>query len=83
MPIARGTYEVVAKTTENQDFALAKSVEVKLLETYCIPTNDEVAAFVVHDPKIAGTKVELVYVLRGGTNEIAAQSERFDSRSNL
>lgn len=78
VPIAPGTYEVVARTTENQDFTLAKSVEVKALETHRIPTNNEVSAFVVHDPKIAGTKVELVYVLRAGTNEIAAQSERFE-----
>ena len=28
--------------------------------------------------KITGTKVELVYVLRAGTNEIAVQSERFE-----
>ena len=69
---------MVAKTTEDQDFTLAKSVEVKALETRRIPTNDEVAAFVVHDPKIAGAKVELVYVLRAGTNEIAAQSEQFE-----
>jgi len=78
IPIAPGTYEVVAKTTEDQDFTLAKSVEVKALETRRIPTNDEVAAFVVHDPKIAGAKVELVYVLRAGTNEIAAQSAQFE-----
>jgi hypothetical protein len=78
MPIAPGAYEVVVKTTENQDFSLAKTVEVKAHETRRIPTNNEVAAFVVHDPKIAGTKVELVYVLRAGTNEIAAQSSNFE-----
>ena len=78
MPIAPGTYEVIAKTTENQDFSLANNVEVKALETRRIPSNNEVAAVVVRDPKIAGTKVELVYVLRAGTNQIVAQSEHFD-----
>ena len=78
IPIAPGAYEVVAKTTEDQDFTLAKSVEVKALETQRIPTNDEVAAFVVHDPKVAGSKVELVYILRAGSNQIAAESKQFE-----
>jgi hypothetical protein len=78
IPIAPGAYEVVAKTTEDQDFTLAKSVEVKALETQRIPTNDEVAAFVVHDPKVAGSNVELVYVLRAGTTQIAAESKQFE-----
>jgi hypothetical protein len=77
MPIAPGTYDVAAKSTEDQDFTLAKNVEVKLLETGRIRSNDELAAFVVSDPKVAGAKVELVYVLKAGTNEIVAQSERF------
>lgn len=78
MPITPGTYDIAAKSTEDQDFALAKNVEVKLLETARIRTNDELGAFVVRDPKVAGSKVELVYVLRAGGNEIVAQSEHFD-----
>jgi len=77
MPIAPGNYDIAAKTADDQEFMLATNVEVKTLETRRIQTNDEVAAFVVHDPKVAGAKVELVYVLRAGSNEIAAQSQQF------
>lgn len=78
LPIAPGSYDIGAKTADDQDFTLATNVEVKALETRRIPTNEEVAAFLVHDPKVAGAKVELVYILRAGTNEIAAQSDKFE-----
>ena len=78
LPIVPGSYDVFGKTAEGGDFVLAKNVAVKARETNTIKTNAEVAAILVHDPKIAGSKVEAVYVLVSGATTIAAQSDHFE-----
>jgi hypothetical protein len=45
-----------------------------------ITTDNEIAGFVVNDPKVSGLEVEAIS-LRAGTNEIAAERKRFGDRS--
>jgi hypothetical protein len=42
-------------------------------------TDNEIAGFVVYEPKVSGLAVEAIYALRAGTNEIAAESKHFGS----
>jgi len=77
MPIAPGAYELMGKTADGQDFVLATRVDVKPQDTVRVRSNDQVGAFQVRDPKIAGLKLEKVYLLRAGTNHIAAEADRF------
>jgi len=78
LPIVPGTYDLQGKTAEGGEFVFMKNVELKARETRRISANDEVAAIIVHDPKIAGSKVEEVYVLQTGTNNIVAKTDGFD-----
>jgi len=78
MPIIPGSYDIAGKTVDGADFVLAKNVVVKARETSTVKTNTEVAAIVVHDPKIAGSKVEAVYVLVSGATTIAAETDHFE-----
>jgi len=77
MPIAPGTYDLLCKTVHGTEFDLVKNVQVKARETKRVITDDEVAAFIVYEPKIAGLKVKAIYALRAGTNQIAGKSDRF------
>jgi len=77
LPIPAGTYDVECKTANGSEFILLKNVSVKAGESRRIPTDDEIAGFVVSDPKVSGLEVEAIYALRAGTNEIAAQSKQF------
>jgi len=54
-----------------------KNVSVKARESKRITTDNEIAGFVVNDPKVSGLEMEAIYALRAGTNEIAAQGKRF------
>ena len=77
LPIIPGRYDIQGKTTDGNEFVLMKDVQVKARQVARIQTDREVAAFVVHDPKIGGVQVEAIYVLRAGGNEIIAKTKQF------
>ena len=77
LPIPAGTYDVECKTADGREFILVKNVSVKARESKRITTDNEIAGFVVNDPKVSGLEVEAIYALRAGTNEIAAEGKRF------
>ena len=77
LPIPAGTYDVECKTADGREFILVKNVSVKARESKRIATDNEIAGFVVNDPKVSGLEVEAIYALRAGTNEIAAESKHF------
>ena len=77
LPIPAGTYDVECKTANGSEFILVKNVSVKASESKRIKTDNEIAGFIVNDPKVSGLEVEAIYALRAGTNEIAAQSKHF------
>ena len=79
LPIAPGRYDVFAKSVAGSEFVLMKDVEVKATESKRIHTDGEVAAIMVHDPKVPGLEVQEIYVLRAGSNQIVAQTESFES----
>ena len=76
LPIAPGAYDVLAKTEDGQA-DLVRNLEIKARERKRIDLDDEVAAFVVHEPSIKGLNVKAIYALRTGTNEIAGKSAVF------
>jgi TIR domain len=78
LPIVPGRYDIRAETTDGSEFVLIEGVEVKARQVAHVQTDSEVAAFVVHDPKMSGVQVEAIYVLRAGGNEIIAQTQKFD-----
>lgn len=77
LPITTGTYDVECKTADGSEFILVKNIPVKAGESKRIVTDNEIAGFVVNDPKMSGLEVEAIYALRAGTNEIAAESKQF------
>jgi hypothetical protein len=77
LPITAGTYDVECKTADGSEFALVKNVPVRARESKRIMTDNEIAGFVVSDPKMTGLEVEAIYALRAGTNQIAAESKHF------
>jgi hypothetical protein len=77
LPIPAGTYDVECKTADGSEFILVKNVQVNARESKRIATDNEIAGFVINDPKVSGLEVEAIYALRAGTNEIAAESKRF------
>jgi hypothetical protein len=77
LPIPAGTYDIECKTADGSEFILVKNVPVKARESKRIITDDEIAGFVVNDPKMAGLQVEAIYALQTGTNQIAAEAKRF------
>jgi len=77
LPIPAGTYDVECKTADGSEFILVKNVSVRARESKRITTDNEIAGFVVNDPKVSGLEVEAIYALRAGTNEIAAEGKRF------
>src|SRR5271165_1795038 len=79
LPIAPGRYDVSGKTVDGSEFVLMKDVEVKARETRRIHTDSEVAAILVHDPKVPGLEVEAIYVLQAGGNQIVAQTKSFEN----
>jgi hypothetical protein len=54
-----------------------KNVSVKASKSTRITTDNEIAGFIVNDPKVSGLEVEAIYALRAGTNEIAAERKHF------
>ena len=79
LPIAPGRYDISAKTVDGSDFVLMKDVEVTARESRRIHTDSEVAAILVHDPKVPGLEVEAIYVLQAGRNQIVAQTKSFEN----
>jgi hypothetical protein len=77
LPIPAGTYDVECKTADGSEFILVKNVSVKASESRRITTDNEIAGFIVNDPKVSGLEVEAIYALRAGTNEIAAERKHF------
>jgi len=77
LPIPAGTYDVECKTADGSEFFLVKNVQVNARESKRIATDNEIAGFIVNDPKVSGLEVEAIYALRAGTNEIAAESKHF------
>lgn len=77
LPIPAGTYDVECKTADGSEFILVKNVSVKANESKRITTDNEIAGFIVNDPKVSGLEVEAIYALRAGTNEIAGESKHF------
>jgi len=77
LPIPAGTYDVECKTGDGSEFILVKNVLVKATESKRITTDNEIAGFIVNDPKVSGLELEAIYALRAGTNEIAAESKHF------
>jgi hypothetical protein len=77
LPIPAGTYDVECKTADGSEFILVKNVSVKASESRRITTDNEIAGFIVSDPKVSGLEVEAIYALRAGTNEIAAERKHF------
>jgi len=79
LPIIAGTYDVECKTGDGSEFVLVKNIPVRARESKRIMTDNEIAGFVVYEPKVSGLAVEAIYALRAGTNEIAAESKHFGS----
>ena len=77
LPITAGTYDVECKTADGSDFILVKNISVKAGEAKRVITDDEIAGFIVQEPKMTGLEVQAIYALRAGTNEIAAESKQF------
>jgi hypothetical protein len=77
LPIPAGTYDVECKTADGSEFILVKNVSVNARESRRITTDNEIAGFIVNDPKVSGLEVEAIYALRAGTNEIAAERKHF------
>jgi hypothetical protein len=77
LPIPAGTYDVECKTADGSEFILVKNVQVNARESKQIATDNEIAGFVINDPKVSGLEMEAIYALRAGTNEIAAESKHF------
>jgi len=77
LPIIAGTYDVKCKTADGSEFVLVKNISLKARESKRIMTDNEIAGFVVYEPKGTGLAVEAIYALRAGTNEIAAKSKHF------
>jgi hypothetical protein len=77
LPIAPGTYDVVAKTVDDDEFDLVRNLEIKAGEQKRIDTDNEIAAIVVQKPDISGLNVKAIYALRTGTNQIAGKSAVF------
>ena len=65
------------KTAAGSEFTLVNNIAVTARESKRIVTDNEIAGFVVSDPKVAGLEVERIYALRAGTNEIAAEGKHF------
>lgn len=79
LPILPGSYDIMIDTVEDDYmFTLLKNVEVKERQVAQIRTDQEVAGFLVHDPRIEGTRLESIYIVRAGGNKIIAQTRKFD-----
>jgi hypothetical protein len=77
LPLPAGGYDVECKTADGSEFILVKNVLVRARESKRITTDNEIAGFVVNDPKVSGLEVEAIYALRAGTNQIAAEGKQF------
>ena len=77
LPIIAGSYDVECKTADGSEFILVKNIPVRAGESKRIITDNEIAGFVVSDPKMTGVEVEGIYALRPGTNEIAGEGKHF------
>jgi hypothetical protein len=77
LPIIAGMYDVECKTADGSEFVLVKNIPVRARESKRIITDNEIAGFVVYEPKVTGLTVEAIYALRAGTNEIASETKHF------
>jgi hypothetical protein len=77
LPIPAGIYDVKCRTADGSEFSLVKNVSLNARESKRIVTDNEIAGFVVNDPKVSGLQMEAIYVLRAGTNELAAEGKKF------
>ena len=78
LPITPGNYQVIGTTVDGQQVQLAEDLAVKAGAITRLDPIGQVAAIVVHAPNIAGLDMKLVYALKAGTNQIAAQVEAWD-----
>jgi tetratricopeptide (TPR) repeat protein len=77
LPIVPGKYDVECKTVDGNRFMLSRNVEVRAQQVTPIRTDQQVAAVIVHDPKISGMELEAIYVLEAGGNRIFAKTKEF------
>ena len=78
MPIVPGKYDVECETADNDRLLLSKNIEVKARQVTRIRPDQEVAAIVVHDPKLTGLQLQAIYVLEAGGNRIISETKAFD-----
>lgn len=79
LPILPGSYDIMIDTVEDDYmFTLLKNVEVKERQVAQIRTDQEVAGFIVRDPRIKGTRLESIHVVRAGGDKTVAQTNKFD-----
>jgi hypothetical protein len=79
LPLAPGTYDVVATTTDGQKVVVATGVTVKAAAITKLDPLSQVAAIVVHTPNVKGLDMKAVYALKAGTNQIASKVEAFET----
>ena len=56
---------------------LSKNIQRKRGDAHPL-TDQEVAAIVVHDPKLSGLQLQAIYVLEAGGNRIISETKAFD-----
>ena len=78
LPIAPGAYQVIGTTTFDQQVEITTSLAVKAGQITRLDPIGQVAAILVHAPKVQGLNMKAVYALEAGTNQIAAKVEAWD-----
>ena len=78
LPLVPGRYDIEGRTASDDYCTVLKNVEVKAQEVARIRTDEEVAGFVVRDPQLGAVKVNAIYVLKAGGNQIVAETKKFD-----
>ena len=78
LPIVPGKYDIECETADDNHLVLSKNIEVKARQVTRIRTDQEVAAIVVHDPKLSGLQLQAIYVLEAGGNRIISETKAFD-----
>jgi hypothetical protein len=57
LPIVPGKYDIECEIADDNHLVLSKNIEVKARQVTRIRTDQEVAAIVVHDPKLSGLQL--------------------------
>jgi tetratricopeptide (TPR) repeat protein len=78
LPIVPGKYDIECETADDNHLVLSKNIEVKARQVTRIRPEQEVAAIVVHDPKLSGLQLQAIYVLEAGGNRIISETKAFD-----